>query len=114
VAQTINFGTEEQPINVKLSEDHPEFFVDGSVGLAIGFPVSKLVLTSSDPHSPQPGPDERKGVCTLVVNTDSLIDMAKVILTAASQNRQFLEEHSTKISERIKEALDSCEIKNNS
>jgi hypothetical protein len=109
VVQTINFGTEENPINVKISENHPEYFVDGSVGLAIGFPVSKLVLTSADPHSPHNGPDDRKGVCTVVANTDSLIDMAKMILRAADENRHFLQEHSIKVGKRINESLDTFE-----
>lgn len=110
VAQTINFGTDENPINVKLSESHPEYFVDGSAGLAIGFPVSKLVLTSSDPHSPNQGPDDRKGVCTIVANTDSLIEMAKMILEAADKNKEFLETHSQRIGKRILESLDSVKI----
>jgi hypothetical protein len=107
VAQTIDFGTKEKPINVEFSENHNEFFVDGAAGLAIGYPMSKMVLTSTEPHNTVPNTERRRAVCTVAFTTEAMIDIAKMIIANVSQNRDFLEANSIEAAKRISEALDS-------
>lgn len=113
MAHTLNFGTEDQPLQVEFSENHKEFFVDGAAGLAIGYPTSKVVLTSVDPHNPNKDVETRKAVCTVTLTTETLIEISKMIIGNAAKSRDFLEEHSAEAAKRIAEMLSTVDVRDN-
>lgn len=113
MAYTRNFGTDEAPLHVEFSEDHKEYFADGAAGLAIGYPMSKVVLTSIDPHNPNLDIETRKAVCTLSITTETLIEIAKMVIGNAAKSKDFLQDQSTEATKRLAEMLSNIEVDDN-
>lgn len=108
MSHMLTFGSEEHPVEVEVSDGHSEYYVDGVAGMAVGFPVSKLILTSKNPYSLQEEKESRKAVCTLIVPTEALFDIAQLAIDAIVANEGFLGDASEKHAQALSQKIKSC------
>ena len=111
MSRTLTFGTEDRPIDVEVSDEHIEYFVDGVAGMAVGYPVSKMILTSKNPYNGDEERETRKAVCTITVPTEALLDIAKLAVDGIKGSEEFLstasKNHASSLADKLKSLDDS-------
>lgn len=80
----------DKQIEISVPDNLPEVFADGLVGLAVGYPNTKLTFTSTSLLGRKEGVDARNAVCTLVVPTATLINVVDTIGRALVEHEDFL------------------------
>lgn len=105
MSHTLQFGTNEKPIVVEFADDHQEFFADGVAGLAVGYPVSKITLTSKSPYQENEEKEHRKAVCTFALPTIALLEIAKLAYEAIKNNEDFIKDASENQSNHLSRTL---------
>lgn len=69
----------------------PSIYVEGVNQMMVGFPVSRLTFYHMAERGPQSPVEIRHGACELVMPTSALIEMARLILSNLSANKNVIE-----------------------
>lgn len=101
----------DQPgIDLELSDDNNEVFVDGVTSLAVGYPNSKLVCTTNEVNTIGSGNEIRREAVRLVMPTSTLIDIANLIHSQVNLSRQGLLDNAEKQKQRLESLLSNIMV----
>jgi hypothetical protein len=90
MSHSVEIRSEEASFNLTIPDELREIYIDGASTVALGYPLSKLLLHSIVPPADVGKPDqveERKAILRLVVPTGVLVELAINILKAASGHK---------------------------
>jgi hypothetical protein len=84
-----------------------ELYVDGASSVALGFPMSKVVLHTVTPpiNEPIALPEKREAVARLVIPTAALLELALNTIKSAAQVKDQLSAGSAAISSQLSSFL---------
>jgi hypothetical protein len=97
-------------VTLETGDTSKEFFCDGLTSLALGYPFSKLVLTSTDVNIKRKNEEVRREVVRLTVPTNTLLEIASLINNQANQGRDGLIEQCSKYTDTLKTQLANIKI----
>jgi hypothetical protein len=90
MSHTVEIRSDEASFDLTIPDDLREVYIDGASTVALGYPLSKLLLHSIAPpvDAGKPGQvEDREAILRLVVPTGVLVELAINILKAASGHK---------------------------
>lgn len=115
MSRTIEIRENNVQCDITFPDDMPSIYVDDMSQLGIGVPVSRVLFHTLDNPPVQTAEDgspieQRNAALQLIIPTGSLVNFAKHVLSAASQNDENLASGFQDYGTMLKSSLEGLTI----